>query len=158
MPANEVQGVQLVMPSARRASAMILNDSSPPLSPVNDGRPRCNSGSMANHMTSPISSPEAALRTHNGTNQPFSPFFFDEGVARGAMADTNVKAKKHDHSWADFWPTLSTRPSPPSSLDSNAPSLTWSLSSHEDENTEPCALHVARQPKFQFGPVSYTHL
>ena len=151
MPANEVQGVQLVMPSARRASAMILNDSSPPLSPVNDGRPQCISGSMTNHMTSPISSPEATLRTHNGINQPFSPFFFDEGVARGAMADTNVKAKKHDHSWADFWPTLSTRPSPPSSLDSNAPSLTWSLSSHEDESTEPCTLHVATQPKFQFG-------
>lgn len=106
-PSRLHHDAQLVMPSARRASAMILNDSSPPLSPVNNGRPRNDSG--ASHYS-----------------------FFSANDA-GRFAELKSEGRHHDVSWADWWGAMRPQPSPPSSLDSAAPSLTWSMSSRDED-------------------------
>lgn len=118
------QNMHLVMPSARRASGMILNDCSPPLSPVNGERPPKSSGTMQEFTRFP---PFYSQDQTDSPQQQMVEF-------NGAGADTT----KHETPWSDLWSSSRSRlPSPPSSLDSVAPSLSWSLSSRDEEGISP---------------------
>lgn len=118
------ENLHLVMPSARRASGMILNDCSPPLSPVNGERPHKSSGAI-----------QECTR--------FPPFYSQDqsGTPQQQLVDFNraeAGDTKNEMPWPDLWSASRPRlPSPPSSLDSVAPSLSWSLSSRDEEGISP---------------------
>ena len=119
------RNMHLVMPSARRASGMILNDCSPPLSPVNGERPIKGSGAIQEFARFP----PFDSQDHTVSPQPQAVHF------SGAQMD----ASKHETPWPELWSSRSRLPSPPSSLDSVAPSLSWSLSSPDEEAVSPNA-------------------
>lgn len=114
---NKSFPTRLVMPSARRASTMVLNDHSPPLSPSND------------HEMDSLScgSPDAI---HG--SPPIPSIALDDESIYPSNVHLQSVPQSTETKQSVIKPPLG-RSSPPSSLDSYAPSLTWSIQSSDSD-------------------------
>ncbi|WFD03306.1 hypothetical protein MOBT1_001995 [Malassezia obtusa] len=120
---------KLVMPSARRAAVPMLNEDSPPLSPVHD--------EASDHGRETPVNDTASISSERPHYVPPRHAWSAAQAAADAVASPDVAVMpKPIDSWARTteplpFPVLNERHSPPSSL-SSVPSLTWS--SNDDDN------------------------
>lgn len=124
----------LIMPSARRASAILLNESSPPLSPVSDGFRTDRYGDSHSEVLTPTPMEEYSLGS--------TILDTSSSTMTNTQAGSTANLAKVDTFWQDIlsWRLTGSqqrRASPPSSFDSTAPSWTWSSQSYEDNGIAP---------------------
>ena len=139
---NKSFPTHLVMPSARRASTMVLNDQSPPLSPSNGNELDPLSCGIANgpYECSPIPSIS----------------FDGEGIY---PSNSILRSEPHSpESKLSVIKPPAGQSSPPSSLESYAPSLTWSIQSSDSDFSPQMTLHGPRQSDMSLSSRIYQKL
>lgn len=139
---NKSFPTRLVMPSARRVSNLALNDHSPPLSPSQGTEMdifTCSSPDDA-HKYSPVS----ALSNDGHSVYPLS-------VTNGLL-NTDLQAAETNQTVPR---PLTGRTSPPSSLESYAPSLTWSVQSSDSEVVPQASVSKPSASKMSFSSRLY---
>lgn len=143
---NKSFPTRLVMPSARRAATMVLNDHSPPLSPShgNDMDTLASGSPVGFQQSSPVSS--ITLDGHS---------VYPPSTSASALLKNEHHPKNPNHS--DVKPKAECY-SPPGSQDSFAPSLTWSIQSSDSDVSHQVPLSNHQQSETPLASKMYQKL